>query len=179
MLERFQTTGLPKVWDALGIGYARFSDEGSNHRSLDQQLLNVLTKAQREGVFVPWEYVCADAAVSGTIACRRGYTVAKMLLEQSNALGIAWFIVDDLSRLSRSTIESLRTGELATDMSVRLVGAIDGFDSSNPQATLLLPISSSYHAAFIQDPRAKVKRGMDDAFRRGRTSSHPGSDTGW
>ena len=78
MLDRFQTTGLPKVWDALGIGYARFSDEGSNHRSLDQQLLNVLTKAQREGVF---------------------------------ALGIAWFIVDDLSRLSRSTIESLRTGD--------------------------------------------------------------------
>lgn len=172
--DRFQTTGLPKVWDALGIGYARFSDEGSNHRSLDQQLLNVLTKAQREGVFVPWEYVCADAAVSGTIACRRGYTVAKMLLEQSGALGIAWFIVDDLSRLSRNTIESLRTGELATDMSVRLVGASDGFDSSNPQATLLLPISSSYHAAFIQDLRAKVKRGMDDAFRRGENIQPPG-----
>jgi len=170
----FQTTGLPKVWDALGIGYARFSDEGSNPRSLDQQLLNVLTKAQREGVFVPWEYVCADAAVSGTIACRRGYTVAKMLLEQSGALGIAWFIVDDLSRLSRNTIESLRTGELATDMSVRLVGASDGFDSSNPQATLLLPISSSYHAAFIQDLRAKVKRGMDDAFRRGENIQPPG-----
>jgi len=170
----FQTTGLPKVWDALGIGYARFSDEGSNHRSLDQQLLNVLTKAQREGVFIPWEYVCADAAVSGTIACRRGYTVAKMLLEQSGFLGITWFIVDDLSRLSRNTIESLRTGELATDMSVRLVGASDGFDSSNPQATLLLPISSSYHAAFIQDLRAKVKRGMDDAFRRGENIQPPG-----
>ncbi|NDC53759.1 MAG: hypothetical protein EBZ74_05580 [Planctomycetia bacterium] len=173
-IDRFQTTGLPKVWDALGIGYTRFSDEGSNHRSLDQQLLNVLTKAQREGVFVPWEYVCADAAVSGTIACRRGYTVAKMLLEQSDALGITWFIVDDLSRLSRNTIESLKTGELATDMGVRLVGASDGFDIANPQATLLLPISSSYHAAFIQDLRAKVRRGMDDAFLRGENIQPPG-----
>jgi site-specific DNA recombinase len=130
-------------------------------------------------VFVPWEYVCADAAVSGTIACRRGYTVAKMLLEQSAALGISWFIVDDLSRLSRNTIESLKTGELATDMGVRLVGAGDGLDIANPRATLLLPISSSYHAPFFQDLRAKLRRGMDDAFLRGENTSRPGSVTGW
>jgi hypothetical protein len=49
--------------------------------------------------------VWTDAAVSGTIACRRGYTAAKMLLEQSDALGITWFIGDDLSRLGRNTIE--------------------------------------------------------------------------
>lgn len=172
--DRFQAGPLPKVWNALGIGYVRFSDDGSNHRSLDQQLRNVLTKAQREGVLVPWEYVCADAAVSGTIACRRGYTVAKMLLEQSEAHGITWFIVDDLSRLSRNTIESLTTGEIATDKGVRLVGASDGFDMANPQSALLLPISSSYHAAFINDLRAKVKRGMDDAFRRGENINPPG-----
>lgn len=37
-------------------------------RSLDQQLLHVLNRARRDGVFVPWQYVLAAAAVSGTLA---------------------------------------------------------------------------------------------------------------
>lgn len=52
-------------------------------------------------MFVPSEYVWTDAAVSGTIACRRGYTAAKMLLEQSDALGITWFIGDGRARRGR------------------------------------------------------------------------------
>ncbi|MFM7033779.1 MAG: hypothetical protein ACKOYJ_01090, partial [Planctomycetia bacterium] len=44
--------------------YLRFSDENSNPRSLDQQLINVLNRARRDSVFVPWQYVMADAAVN-------------------------------------------------------------------------------------------------------------------
>jgi len=56
---------LPCPWNALGVAYLRFSDENSNPRSLDQPLLNVLARARREGVFIPWPYVLADAAVGG------------------------------------------------------------------------------------------------------------------
>ena len=70
----FQPGAVPRIWTDLGLAYLRFSDENSNPRSLDQQLLNVLNRARRDGVFVPWQYVLADAAVSGTLACRRGYT---------------------------------------------------------------------------------------------------------
>ena len=73
------------------------------------------TRARREGVFSPWEYVLADAAVSGTLACRRGYTIAKALVERRQELGASRFLIDDLSRMSRSTIESLRLGELTAD----------------------------------------------------------------
>jgi len=59
------------VWTDIGLGYVRFSDEGSNARSLDQQFINVLQWARRDEVFIPWCYVCADYAVSGTLACRR------------------------------------------------------------------------------------------------------------
>jgi DNA invertase Pin-like site-specific DNA recombinase len=152
----------------------RFSDENSNPRSLDQQLLNVLTRARREGVFVPWLYVLADAAVSGTLACRRGYTIAKALVERREDFGVEWFLIDDLSRMSRNTIESLRLGELATDTGVRVVGASDGFDSSNPQSSLLLPVLGSMNEAFVTQLKAKVKRGMDDAFRRGDNIQPPG-----
>jgi site-specific DNA recombinase len=170
----FRPNGGPMPWTALGIAYLRFSDEGSNPRSLAQQLINVLNRARREGVFVPWEYALADAAVSGTLACRRGYTIAKTLVEHRQDTGVTWFLIDDLSRMSRSTIESLRLGELTADTGVRLVGASDGFDSSNPQSTILLPMLGSFNEAFIHQLRAKVRRGMDDAFRRGDNIQPPG-----
>jgi DNA invertase Pin-like site-specific DNA recombinase/transcription initiation factor TFIIIB Brf1 subunit/transcription initiation factor TFIIB len=170
----FEPGAAPRPWHALGVAYVRFSDENSNPRSLDQQLLNVLTRARREGVFVPWLYVLADAAVSGTLACRRGYTIAKALVERREDFGVEWFLIDDLSRMSRNTIESLRLGELATDTGVRVVGASDGFDSSNPQSSLLLPVLGSMNEAFVTQLKAKVKRGMDDAFRRGDNIQPPG-----
>ena len=76
--------------------------------------------------------------------------------------------------MSRNTIESLRLGELAAETGVRVVGASDGFDSANPQSSLLLPVLGSMNEAFITQLRSKVKRGMDDAFRRGDNISPPG-----
>jgi len=172
--EAFRPGDTPIAWIALAVAYLRFSDENSNPRSLDQQLLNVLTRARRDGVFVPWQYVLADAAVSGTLACRRGYTLAKTLVERRSDSGVAWFLIDDLSRMSRNTIESLRLGELAGETGVRVIGASDGFDSANPQSPLLLPVLGSVNEAFITQLRSKVNRGMDDAFRRGDNVSPPG-----
>jgi DNA invertase Pin-like site-specific DNA recombinase len=172
--EVFRPGGTPIVWLALAVAYLRFSDENSNPRSLDQQLLNVLNRARRDGVFVPWHYVLADAAVSGTLACRTGYTLAKTIVERREEFGVSWFLIDDLSRLSRNTIESLRHGELAEATGVRVVGASDGYDSANPQSSLLLPVLGSMNEAFITQLRSKVKRGMDDAFRRGDNISPPG-----
>jgi len=168
------TTGIKPEWNDLGVAYLRFSDENSNPRSLDQQLVNVLTLARRENVFVPWAYVLADAAVSGTLACRRGYTLAKRIVEERTETGVSWFLIDDLSRMNRNTIESLRLGELAEETGVRVVGASDGFDSANPQSSLLLPVLGSMNEAFITQLRSKVKRGMDDAFRRGDNINPPG-----
>jgi DNA invertase Pin-like site-specific DNA recombinase len=170
----FRPGDTPIAWIALAVAYLRFSDENSNPRSLDQQLLNVLNRARRDGVFVPWQYVLADAAVSGTLACRTGYTLAKTIVERRDEFGVTWFLIDDLSRLSRNTIESLRHGELAEATGVRVVGASDGYDSANPQSSLLLPVLGSMNEAFITQLRSKVKRGMDDAFRRGDNIQPPG-----
>jgi DNA invertase Pin-like site-specific DNA recombinase len=172
--EPFRPSDTPIAWIALAVTYLRFSDENSNPRSLDQQLLNVLNRARRDGVFVPWQYVLADAAVSGTLACRTGYTLAKTIVERRDKFGVTWFLIDDLSRLSRNTIESLRLGELAGETGVRVIGASDGFDSANPQSSLLLPVLGSMNEAFVTQLRSKVKRGMDDAFRRGDNIQPPG-----
>ena len=172
--EVFRPSGTPKLWTDLGIAYLRFSDEGSNPRSLDQQLNNVLNRVRRDGVFIPWQYVCADAAVSGTLSCRRGYAIAKMLSERRAETGAACFVIDDLSRMSRNTIESLQVGELAEITGVRIIGASDGFDSSGQQSKIMLPMMSSFNEVFIDQLKSKVKRGMDDAFRRGDNIQPPG-----
>jgi len=172
--DTFLPGNTPHVWIGLAVAYLRFSDENSNPRSLDQQLLNILNRARRDGIFVPWHYVLADAAVSGTLACRTGYTLAKTIVEQRDEFGVTWFLIDDLSRMSRNTIESLRLGELAEETGVRVIGASDGFDSANPQSSLLLPVLGSMNEAFITQLRSKVKRGMDDAFRRGDNIQPPG-----
>jgi hypothetical protein len=50
LIDFFSPAGLRRVWTDIGLGYVRFSDEGSNPRSLDQQLINVLQRARRDGV---------------------------------------------------------------------------------------------------------------------------------
>lgn len=173
-IDVFDPAGLRRLWKDIGLGYVRFSDEGSNPRSLDQQLNNVLQRARRDDVFIPWHYVCADYAVSGTLACRRGYTVAKMLVERRADTGVAWFIIDDLGRMNRNALESLRLGELVEATQVRLIGASDGFDSSNQQSKVLLAMMSSFNEVFIDQLKAKVHRGQTDAFNRGEIVQHPG-----
>ncbi len=173
-IDVFSPAGLRRPWTAIGLGYVRFSDEGSNPRSLDQQLINVLQRARRDGVFIPWQYVCADYAVSGTLSCRRGYTVAKMLVERRAETGVAWFVIDDLGRMNRNTLESLRLGELVEATQVRLVGASDGFDSSTQQSKIMLAMMSSFNEVFIDQLKAKVHRGQSDTFRRGGIVQHPG-----
>ena len=46
--ETFRPGDTPIAWIALAVAYLRFSDENSNPRSLDQQLLNVLNRARRQ-----------------------------------------------------------------------------------------------------------------------------------
>lgn len=49
-----------------------------------------------------------------------------------------------------------------------MVGASDGFDSTSPTAKMQLHIYALIHELFIDQLREKVKRGMRDAFERGK-----------
>lgn len=150
----------------LGAAYLRFSSDNSNPRSLNQQLVNCLDRARQDGVFVPWDCVCADAAVSGTIIQRRGYQMAKTLIA-SKLMLVEILYIDELGRAGRYAIEALRLGQLIDSLKKRLVGATDGFDTSTPYAKMMLHIFAMLHEWFVDQLREKVNRGMDDAFERG------------
>lgn len=173
-IDLFDPAGVPARWRSLGGAYARFSDEGSNPRSLNQQLVNILTRARRDDVFIPWEYVCGDAAISGTLACRRGYLLLKAVVEQRCQTHVEWLVIDELSRTNRNVIESLRLNELVRRAGVRLVGASDSFDSASEQSKILLSMMATMHEMQIDQNASRVNRGMGDTFEQGRLVQPPG-----
>lgn len=81
---------------------------------------------------------------------------------------------DDLGRMNRNTLESLRLGELVEATEVRLIGASDGFDSSNQQSKIPLAMMSSFKEVFIDQLKASLYRGQTDTFKRGGLVQHPG-----
>ena len=150
----------------LGATYLRFSSDNSNPRSLDQQLTNCLNRAHQDGVFIAWDCVCADAAVSGTIVQRRGYQMAKVIIS-SELMTVGTLYIDELGRAARYAIEALRLGQLMQSLKKRLVGATDGFDTDTPYSKMMLAVFAMLHEWFVDQLREKVNRGMDDAFERG------------
>ncbi len=182
MIELFERTYIsgepsteiagPSEGGMLGVAYCRYSDANSNPRSLDQQLQNVLERAAKEAFFVPWQYVFADAAISGTTDKRGGYQLMKSLIVR-DADAPKCFFIDELGRASRDHIESLTLGRLIEQCGKRLIGATDGFDSENPTSKIMLTIFSMLHELFVDQLREKVGRGLDDSFRQGKPLYKP------
>lgn len=160
-------------WKAIAAAYLRYSCDNSNPRSLDQQLRLSLERAKQNDHFIPWMYVFADAAVSGTTAARTGYSLVKDAL-CSDSLCISAMYIDEIGRASRDMVESLSLGRLMEQQEKRLVGVSDGFDTINPMWKTMLSVFAALQEWFVDQLRAKVKRGMDDAFDRGDNTHAPG-----
>lgn len=171
-IDRFEPESSGTVPTTFAAIYVRYSDDGSNPRSLDQQLIGALDRAKKEDVFVPDEYLFFDAAVSATTPDRRGYQMAKQCIETVDEIG--FFIVDELSRANRYNVESLTLGELMSRSGNKtILGAADGFDSRQPMAKLLLAVFGALNEWFIDQLRSKVTRGMVDGHRLGNNLCPP------
>lgn len=94
----------------------------------------MLERAARDRVFIPWNFVTADAAVSGTISARCGYLLRKSQIESKTSLCRRLYI-DEIGRASRDLVEALVLGRLIDATGKRMIGATDGFDSETPHHT--------------------------------------------
>lgn len=159
-----QAQARPRI--RIGGAYLRYSDDGSNPRSLVQQLRNILNRANKDRVFIPWAYIFADAAITGTIPNRRGYQLAKTAVRTTEC-GLDVLYIDEFGRATRAVIEAFRLGNLIDVCGKQLIGVTDGFDSSDPMAKMKLQFFAMLQSWFIDQLREKVRRGMEDAFRRG------------
>jgi site-specific DNA recombinase len=133
--------------------YARYSSDAQREASLEDQLRNVRAFCARQGWPAPQEF--ADAAISGSRLDRPGY---QRLLAVAHEFDI--ILVDDLSRLSRDSIESARALKRLKFAGVRVIGVSDGIDTARKDAKVGAGLRGLMSELYLDDLAEKTHRGL-------------------
>lgn len=137
--------------------YGRYSSEGQREASIEDQYRNCEARVEKEG----WQIVAryADKGISGTQDAqgRKGYAA---LLTAARAKAFDVCLVDDLSRLSRDTVECEKARRLFVFLGLRLIGVSDGIDTSSKGHKALSGFKGLMNDIFLDDLKDKTHRGM-------------------
>ena len=133
--------------------YARYSSDQQRDASLEDQLRNCRGMCERQGWPAPVEFT--DAAMSGARNDRPGYR--RLLAAAANFDVI---LVDDLSRLSRDSIESAQAVKRLTFAGVRLIGVSDGVDTGRKGHKVDVGLRGLMSELFLSDLADKTHRGL-------------------
>lgn len=133
--------------------YARYSSDQQRDASLDDQLRNCRTYCARQGW--PDPVVYTDAAISGARQDRAGYN---RLLNDAQHFDV--ILVDDLSRLSRDSIECQRAIRKLTFAGIQLIGVSDGVDTGRRSYELETGMRGLMNQAYLADLADKTHRGL-------------------
>ena len=145
--------------------YARFSTDRQNERSVDDQITMCAERCHREGWVVVGSYF--DRAVSGStpVAKRAGGSTLLAALMSGEA---DLLVIESLDRLSRDQVDQETIVRQLEFIGVRIVGICDGYDSSTGSSRKVLrAVRGLVNELYLDDLRAKVKRGMRGTFSRG------------
>jgi len=133
--------------------YARYSSDQQRDASLEDQLRNCRAYAARQGWPAPEEFT--DAAMSGARNDRPGYL---RLIAAAGRLDV--ILVDDLSRLSRDSIESAQAVKRLTFAGVRLIGVSDGVDTGRKGHKVDVGLRGLMSELYLSDLADKTHRGL-------------------
>jgi site-specific DNA recombinase len=133
--------------------YARYSSDMQSAASIDDQLRNVRAYCARQGWDEPAAY--SDAAISGARNDRPGYV---LLLEHASRFDV--IVVDDLSRLSRDSIEVAQAIRRLTFSGVRVIGVSDGTDTGRKGHKAEVGLRGIMSELYLSDLADKTHRGL-------------------
>ena len=142
--------------------YCRYSSEKQSIASLDDQERNCRLRADREGWTLTAVY--QDAAISGSRNDRPGY---RALLDAAEDGAVAVILVDDLSRLSRDSVEQERVIRRLEFDGVRVVGVSDGYDTRQHGRKLARGMRGLINEVYLDDLREKTRRGLTGKALKG------------
>jgi len=145
--------------------YARYSTEGQNPRSVEDQLKVCQRWVERQGwpPIRPGD-VFRDEAVSGDITQREAYQ--RLLGEIATSNGRPPYdvvVIEDFSRLMRAMTEFSRLVDMAPIWGVRIVDASDSQDITDDGA-LYKGIGNQ---RFLKDLHRRIRRGLGGRFEDG------------
>lgn len=133
--------------------YARYSTDAQRDASLEDQLRNCRGYCDRQGWPSPAVYT--DAAMSGARNDRPGY---RRLLAEAPAFDV--ILVDDLSRLSRDSVEAQQAVRRLKFAGVRVIGVSDGLDTGRKGHKAEVGLRGLMGELYLDDLRDKTHRGL-------------------
>ena len=133
--------------------YCRYSSDQQSATSLADQLRNVRAYCSRMGWPEPAVY--QDAAISGARNDRPGYL--KLLAEAERFEVI---LVDDLTRLSRDSVEAQQQVRRLTFKGVRVIGVSDGVDTGRKGHKADVALRGLMGELYLADLADKTHRGL-------------------
>ena len=140
--------------------YARFSSEGQNESSIEDQLRRCREFITENGGTVREPLIFADRALSGAGTDRPDYE-RMMRLATNKPREIDAIVIEDLSRLSRSAADLFPVQRLLEFSEVRLVGVADGIDTFAKHSTLTFGLKTLVSSIYLEDLRDKTLRGLE------------------
>ena len=113
-----------------------------------------------------WKIVLefADAATSGSDASRPEY---QKMLASAAKREFDVLIVDDLSRLTRDSVEQERTIRRLEFQGLRIVATSDGYDGESKARKVHRGVKGLMNEIFLDDLRERVHRGLYGQAQKG------------
>lgn len=142
--------------------YVRYSCENQRAASIEDQARNCRRRADVEGWDVVGEF--ADAAMSGSDSNRPQYQamIATAMRREFDVL-----LLDDLSRLTRDSVEQEQTIRRLEFHGLRIVATSDGYDSLSRARKVHRGVKGLMNEIFLDDLRDKTHRGLSGQAQKG------------
>ena len=134
--------------------YARYSSSSQREESIEGQVKECTSFAERNGYMVIGSYI--DRAISGTTDNRPQF---QKMIEASKRKAFDLVIVWKLDRFARNRYDSARYKHQLKKNGVRVVSATEVI-SSGAEGILLESVLEGYAEYFSEDLKEKVVRGL-------------------
>ncbi len=146
--------------------YARVSTDKQSPLSPADQVRKCREFAERNGYLVLDEHIYKDEGMSGVGSDRPEF---QMLLEAaySRVKPFDLILVDDTSRLSRSTEDTLTIYKKLDFAGVQLIAVSQGIDSRSDQAEVLFTLHGMIDSQYVRELAKKTHRGLESHVLRG------------
>ena len=156
----------------IGAAYIRVSTERQDEYSPDSQLKKIREHAEREGAFIPDEFVFYDDGISGKSASKRGDFNRMIALAKEKSHPFEVIYVWKFSRFARNQEESMVYKNLLKKKGVSVVSVSEPIPEGH-FGTLIERIIEWMDEFYLVNLGAEVRRGMTEKASRGEPTCAP------
>ncbi len=144
--------------------YARYSSDLQRPTSVQDQVREQRSAAERLGYTILDKHIFTDEEISGSNSHRRGY---QRLLAAARAREFDCILVEAQDRLWRSQAEMYHALDRLRFWGVRVIVGNTGADLTDRTGRLVASVMGWKDEAFLDDLRDKTRRGMMGQITRG------------